>query len=63
MSDGPVPNAALLGAFAALTGLVHLEAVAKAIREAFPGKIGDANIAAAHRGPRCRRRPGQDAAA
>ncbi len=43
----PVPNAALLGAFAALTGEVRLESVAKAIREAFPGKIGDANIAAA----------------
>ena len=43
----PVPNAALLGAFAALTREVRLESVAKAIREAFPGKIGDANIAAA----------------
>ena len=43
----PVPNAALLGAFAALTGMVRLESVAKAIREAFPGAMGDANIAAA----------------
>jgi pyruvate ferredoxin oxidoreductase gamma subunit len=43
----PVPNAALLGAFAALTGEVRLESVAKAIREEFPGKIGDANVAAA----------------
>jgi pyruvate ferredoxin oxidoreductase gamma subunit len=43
----PVPNAALLGAFAALTGVVQLDSVAKAIREEFPGKIGDANIAAA----------------
>jgi pyruvate ferredoxin oxidoreductase gamma subunit len=43
----PVPNAALLGAFAALTGAVHLDSVAKAIREAFPGKIGDANVVAA----------------
>ena len=43
----PVPNAALLGAFAALTGMVRLESVTKAIREEFPGKIGDANIAAA----------------
>jgi pyruvate ferredoxin oxidoreductase gamma subunit len=42
-----VPNAALLGAFAALTGLVHLHSVAAAIRQAFPGKIGAANIAAA----------------
>lgn len=43
----PVPNAALLGAFAALTELVHLDSVNKAIEEAFPGKIGAANIAAA----------------
>jgi pyruvate ferredoxin oxidoreductase gamma subunit len=43
----PVPNAALLGAFAALTGVVHLHSVAAAIHEAFPGKIGEANVAAA----------------
>ncbi|MBL8587839.1 MAG: 2-oxoacid:acceptor oxidoreductase family protein [Methylobacteriaceae bacterium] len=43
----PVPNAALLGAFAALTELVHLDSVKKAIEEAFPGKVGQANIAAA----------------
>lgn len=43
----PVPNAALLGAFAALTGMVRLDSVAKAIREEFPGKVGDANVAAA----------------
>ncbi len=43
----PLPNAALLGAFAALTGLVHLDSVNRAIGEAFPGKIGAANIAAA----------------
>ena len=43
----PVPNAALLGAFAALTGIVHLHSVATAIREAFPGKVGEANVAAA----------------
>jgi len=43
----PVPNAALLGAFAALTRFVRLESVERAIAEAFPGKIGAANIAAA----------------
>ena len=43
----PVPNAALLGAFAALTGIVHLRSVATAIRETFPGKVGEANVAAA----------------
>lgn len=43
----PVPNAALLGAFAALTRIVRLESVAKAIREAFPGTIGESNVVAA----------------
>jgi len=43
----PVPNAALLGAFAALTQFVRLDSVERAIGEAFPGKIGAANIAAA----------------
>jgi pyruvate ferredoxin oxidoreductase gamma subunit len=43
----PVPNAALLGALAALTGLVSLNHVADAMREAFPGKVGDANVLAA----------------
>jgi pyruvate ferredoxin oxidoreductase gamma subunit len=43
----PVPNAALLGAFAALTQFVRLESVEHAIGEAFPGKVGAANIAAA----------------
>jgi pyruvate ferredoxin oxidoreductase gamma subunit len=43
----PLPNAALLGAFAALTGLVGIASVEAAIRHAFAGKIGDANVAAA----------------
>ena len=43
----PVPNAALLGALAALTGLVSLDHLAEAIREAFPGSVGDANVLAA----------------
>ena len=43
----PVPNAALLGAFARLTGIVHLKSVTTAIRDAFPEKIAEANIAAA----------------
>ncbi len=42
-----VPNAALLGAFAALTGFVHLDSVGKAIEHAFPGRIGAANVLAA----------------
>jgi pyruvate ferredoxin oxidoreductase gamma subunit len=43
----PVPNAALLGAFAALTTIVSLHSVVAAIRQAFPGKVGEANVAAA----------------
>jgi pyruvate ferredoxin oxidoreductase gamma subunit len=43
----PLPNAALLGAFAALTGEVSLDAVCAAIRERFPGDVGDGNALAA----------------
>ena len=43
----PVPNAALLGGFAALTGLITLPSVEAAIRERFPAKIADGNVAAA----------------
>jgi pyruvate ferredoxin oxidoreductase gamma subunit len=42
-----VPNAALLGAFAALAEMVHIDSVKRAIEEAFPGKVGAANVAAA----------------
>ncbi len=43
----PLPNAALLGGFAALTGVVTLEAVAHAIRDKFRGAVAEANVAAA----------------
>lgn len=43
----PLPNAALLGAFSALTGIIDLNSVTAAIREAFPDKIAAANVAAA----------------
>ena len=43
----PLPNAALLGAFAALTGAVTIEAVSRAIRERFAGQVGEENVAAA----------------
>ena len=43
----PLPNAALLGGFAALTGVVSVEAVANAIRGRFSAKIADGNVAAA----------------
>lgn len=43
----PVPNAALLGGFAAVTGVISLEAVAAAIGDKFSGRIAEGNIAAA----------------
>lgn len=43
----PLPNAVMLGGFSALTGVVALESVIKAIEEAFSGAIGSMNVAAA----------------
>jgi pyruvate ferredoxin oxidoreductase gamma subunit len=43
----PLPNAVLLGGFAGLSGLISIDSVAAAIRDRFPGKLGDGNIAAA----------------
>ena len=43
----PLPNAALLGGFAAVSGVLALDSVLKAIREKFAGPVGEANVAAA----------------
>jgi len=43
----PLPNAALLGGFAALSGRIKLDSVAAAVREKFSGKVAEGNIAAA----------------
>ena len=43
----PLPNAVLLGGFAALSGLIMLEAVDHAIRTKFSGKVAESNVAAA----------------
>src|SRR5512134_2560884 len=43
----PIPNAALIGGFAALSGLISLDSVVAAIGERFPGKLGERNGAAA----------------
>jgi pyruvate ferredoxin oxidoreductase gamma subunit len=43
----PLPNAVLLGGFARFTGVVSVDSVAKAIRERFPGAVGEANVAGA----------------
>ena len=43
----PVPNVPLLGAFAALGGLISLDAVQAAIRQKFSGAVAQGNIDAA----------------
>ena len=43
----PMPNAALLGAFAAVSGLISIDSVQEAICERFAGKVGEGNAAAA----------------
>jgi pyruvate ferredoxin oxidoreductase gamma subunit len=43
----PLPNAALLGGFAAATKQVQLRSVVSAIREKFPRAVAEQNIAAA----------------
>jgi pyruvate ferredoxin oxidoreductase gamma subunit len=43
----PLPNAVLLGGFAGLSGRVSIESLTEALRERFPGKLGDGNIAGA----------------
>jgi pyruvate ferredoxin oxidoreductase gamma subunit len=40
----PLPNAVLLGGFAALSGLITLEAVEHAIRHKFSGKVAQGNV-------------------
>lgn len=43
----PLPNVALLGGFAAISGMVNIDSVCAAIRDKFSAKIADGNIAAA----------------
>lgn len=43
----PVANAVMLGGFAALSGLITLDAVSHAIRDKFSGKVAEGNVAAA----------------
>jgi pyruvate ferredoxin oxidoreductase gamma subunit len=42
-----VPNAALLGGFAAITGVITLASVLAAIRQKFPAAVAEKNVAAA----------------
>ena len=43
----PVATAALLAGFAALSGLISLDAVERAIREKLPERVAEGNVAAA----------------
>ena len=43
----PIANGPLLGAFAAITGLIRLASVESASQQKFPGAVGEANRAAA----------------
>ena len=43
----PLPNAALLGGFAAITQQLSIGSVVGAIHAKFPGKVGESNVAAA----------------
>ena len=43
----PLPGAPMLGALAAATGLVSLDALERAIRERFAGAVAEGNVAAA----------------
>jgi pyruvate ferredoxin oxidoreductase gamma subunit len=45
----PLPNAAMLGGFAALTGAVSIASVTSAIGQRFTGGVAEGNIAAAQR--------------
>jgi pyruvate ferredoxin oxidoreductase gamma subunit len=42
----PIPNTALVGAFAAATGEISLQAVIEAVRERFSGELADRNVKA-----------------
>ena len=42
----PMPNVPLLGGFAAVSGIIKLESLVKAIKEKFSGKLAEGNIAA-----------------
>ena len=43
----PLVNAALVAGFAAMTGVVSEEVVEQAIKQRFPGRLGDDNVAVA----------------
>lgn len=52
----PLPNTVMLGGFAALSGLVTIESVAKAIGDKFSGSVAERNVRAAERAAEYARR-------
>jgi 2-oxoacid:acceptor oxidoreductase gamma subunit (pyruvate/2-ketoisovalerate family)/2-oxoacid:acceptor oxidoreductase delta subunit (pyruvate/2-ketoisovalerate family) len=44
----PITNTAILGAFSKVVGFPSIEAIEKAIRKQFPGRVGEMNVAAIH---------------
>lgn len=58
----PLPNIALLGGFAALTGEITLDALDQAVRDRFEGTVGERNAAAAAAGYRFVSRVGEELA-
>ncbi len=55
----PVVNTSMLGAFSRATGLVRIESIVEAIKEYFPGRIGEVNAKAAMRAHEETRRVGE----
>jgi pyruvate ferredoxin oxidoreductase gamma subunit len=45
----PIVNTTMVGAFAGLTNQVSLESLKKAIKDTFPGKLGEKNAATAEK--------------
>ncbi|HEY7303780.1 MAG TPA: 2-oxoacid:acceptor oxidoreductase family protein [Bryobacteraceae bacterium] len=43
----PIPNAALLGGFAAISEILTIDSIADAIRRKFSGRVGEKNVEAA----------------
>lgn len=45
----PIINTIMVGAFAGATGLIHLEALERSVRERYPGELGEKEIVAMDR--------------
>ena len=56
----PLPNAALLGGFSVLSGLIDLQSIEAAIKQKFQGKVAEANINAARAAAQAVRQTGAE---